>query len=188
MAIEEICRRSAEEFEKRLRSVPADAWDQTTKCCPDWTIRDLVNHVVNENKWVPPLLAGKTIADVGGSLDGDLLGDDPLNAYREASRQVLDAIGAEGARGRTVQLSSGPTSAENYVAEVVSDQIIHTWDLASSIGTGETLPDDILGFAGATLRPLAEMWRKGGALGPPVDVGDDADEQTKLLALLGRRA
>lgn len=188
MTVDEICRRASEEFEKRVRLVPADAWDQTTKCCPDWTIRDLVNHVVNENKWIPPLLAGKTIADVGSSLDGDLLGDDPVGAYSDASKEVLDAVGEAGALERTVQLSSGPTPADHYVSEVVSDQIIHTWDLASSIGKEETLPDDIRDFAAATLRPLAEMWRKAGALGPPVETPDDADEQTKLLALLGRRA
>jgi uncharacterized protein (TIGR03086 family) len=188
MAIQDTYRRSAEEFGARLQKVAPDAWDQTTRCCPDWTIRDLVNHVVNENKWIPPLLAGKTIADVGNSLDGDLLGNDPIQAYRRASTDVLDAMGRDGSLERTVQLSSGPTPAEHYLAEVLSDQIIHTWDLASSIGTGETLDPSLVEFAGATLRPLAEMWRAGGALGPPVEVDAGADDQTKLLALLGRRA
>ena len=188
MTVEDTYDRSVAEFQSRLQQVPRDAWDSTTRCCPDWTVRDLVNHVVNENKWIPPLIAGKTIEEVGNSLDGDLLGDDPLGAWRQASAEVRDAIRASGALERTVQLSSGPTPARDYLSEVLSDQIIHTWDLASSIGVGETLDRDLVEFAAATLEPLAEKWRAAGALGPPVDVGETADRQAKLLALLGRRS
>lgn len=188
MAVEDLYDRSVAEFENRLQQVPEDAWGKTTRCCPDWTVRDLVNHVVNENKWISLLVAAKTIEEVGNSLDGDLLGHDPLAAWRQASAEVRDAIRASGALERTVQLSSGPTPATEYLSEVLSDQIIHTWDLASSIGVGERLDPDLVEFAAATLEPLAEKWRAAGALGVPVDVGDSADRQAKLLALLGRRS
>ena len=35
--------------------------------------------------------------------------------------------------------------------------------------------------------PMDEVLRQSGQFGPKVDVPDDADEQTKLLAFLGRQ-
>ena len=48
-------------------------------------MRDLVNHVVGEDRWTVPLVEGRTIADVGSSLDGDLLGDDPTCVHVPAA-------------------------------------------------------------------------------------------------------
>ena len=186
--LDEHYRLGANAFSSRLELVPADAWTRTTRCCPDWTVHDLVNHVANETMWVPPLLRGETIVDVGDRFDGDLISSDPLDAWRRAANGVLDVISAPEALDRTVELSSGPTTGAKYVAEVFSDQIIHTWDLATSIDADPVLDPALVTFARQTLEPLAEMWRKAGALGPPVEVADDADDQTRLLALLGRRA
>jgi len=59
--------------------------------CDDWTVRELVNHVVSGNWWAEALAGGKTIAEVGDELDGDLLGDDPVAAY-DASAAVAAAV------------------------------------------------------------------------------------------------
>jgi len=186
--LDEHYRLGADAFGSRLELVPSEAWAQTTRCCPDWTVHDLVNHVVNETMWIPPLLLGETIADVGDRLDGDLISNDPLGAWRRASGDVLEAMAAPGALDRAVELSSGPTTGAKYMAEVLSDQIIHTWDLATSTDADPVLDPALVTFARQTLEPLAELWRQAGALGPPIEVADDADDQTKLLALLGRRA
>jgi uncharacterized protein (TIGR03086 family) len=188
MELERLYRLSIEEFSRRLQKVPGDAWDKTSKCCPDWTIRDLVNHVVGEFRWIPPLISGRTVEDVGDSLDGDLLGNDPLNAWMDAGTQLLVAMPSEDELERTVELSTGPASVRFYLSEVLSDQVIHTWDLASSIGTDEEIHSELLEFAGEFLEARVEEWRSYGVLGEPVEVPDDADEQTKLLALLGRRS
>jgi uncharacterized protein (TIGR03086 family) len=181
-------RLGADAFGSMLERVPSDAWARTTRCCPDWSVHDLVNHVVNETMWIPPLLKGETITDVGDRLDGDLISHDPVDAWRQAAGDVVEALAEPGTLDRTVELSSGPTTGAKYVAEVLSDQIIHTWDLATSIGADPVLDPTLVTFARQTLEPLAEMWRQAGALGPPVEVADDADDQTRFLALLGRRA
>jgi uncharacterized protein (TIGR03086 family) len=186
--IDDVYAHAASTFEDRLSRVPDGHWQQTSACCPDWTVHDLVNHVVNENRWIPPLIEGATMADVGDSLSGDLLGDDALRAYRDARAAVAASIRVPENMSRTVGLSSGPKLGSEYLAEVVADQIVHTWDLAASIDADTALPPELVDFATATLTPLAELWRSAGVLGPPVDVPDDADAQTKLLALLGRRA
>jgi len=47
----------------------------------EWTVRELLNHVVSGNLWVPELVGGLTIEEVGTRLDGDQLGADVLSAY-----------------------------------------------------------------------------------------------------------
>lgn len=59
----------------------------------------LVNHVVAKDRWTPPLLAGRTIADVGDRLDGDLLGADPDGAARAAAGEATAGV-AERLPGR----------------------------------------------------------------------------------------
>lgn len=57
------------------------SWTARTPCA-DWDVRQLVNHVVGEDRWTKPLVQGLTIAEVGDALDGDLLGEEPSVAAR----------------------------------------------------------------------------------------------------------
>ncbi len=50
-------RRSVEGWIARLEAVPDDCWDAPTPC-REWSVRDLVNHVVGEDRWTVPLLGG----------------------------------------------------------------------------------------------------------------------------------
>lgn len=156
--------------------------------CADWDVRALANHVVYELLWVPPLLDGLTIAEVGDRFEGDVLGDDPAGAYDAARRGALLAAGAPGARERTVHLSFGDFPGADYLGQVGSDVAIHTWDLARATSQDEDLGDDLVAAVHDFLAPQAEVWRAGGAFGPAVDTGPDATPQQRLLGITGRQA
>ncbi len=111
-------------FEQRLGAVGATEWNAATPC-DDWDVRTLVNHVVGELLWMPPLLEGKTIAEVGDRFDGDVLGSDPSTTYRSAAAAAQAAAFEPGAQERTVHLSFGDFPGSEYVGQVVSDVIIH---------------------------------------------------------------
>src|SRR4029450_987382 len=114
--------RSVELFLERVRAVPDDAWEGPTPSAP-WTVRDLVNHVVGEDRWTAPLMAGKTIAEVGDSLDGDPLGGGPVQAAEHAGKEAVAAFGEPGAADRTVHLSFGDTPATEYAWQLVADAV-----------------------------------------------------------------
>ncbi len=84
MDLNTLYHRTVEAWADRVNAVDPGQWDDPTPC-RDWTVRDLVNHVVGEDAWTVPLVEGKTIADVGSTLDGDLLGDDPVRAALDAA-------------------------------------------------------------------------------------------------------
>ena len=180
-------RQALEEFGQRVERVPSNAWASPTPCA-DWDVRTLVNHLVGELRWLPPILAGKTIEEVGDQFDGDLLGDDPAATYRAATSEAIAAAEQPGVLGRTVHLSFGDVPGTEYLAQVTSDLTIHSWDLARGAGLETRLDRELVGAVYEFMAPQADAWRGAGAFGPVVDVGKDADAQERLLAITGRRA
>ena len=178
--------RAVNGFGARVAAVGADQWHLPT---PDdgWDVRALVNHLVVEDLWAPLLLDGRTIAEVGDRFDGDQLGDDPLAAWSAASAAAVAAAGTQGALERTVHVSFGDIPGREYLSQLVADHVIHAWDLARAVAGDERLDPELVEFVHGSLAPQADSWRAAGAFGPKVVVADDADLQTRLLALTGRR-
>ncbi|MDF6046154.1 TIGR03086 family metal-binding protein [Streptomyces sp. JH14] len=175
-------------FTDRVHAVRDDQWSAATPCT-QWSVRDLVAHLTTEQLWVPPLVTeGRTVAEVGDAVDGDVLGDDPAAAWDRAAADARTALAAPGALERTVNLSYGDTAADAYCAQMISDAVIHAWDLSRAIGADERLPEELVGFTRREVGPYAKGLSQTGLFAPAVETTEDADPQTELLALLGRRA
>ncbi|MFF3069246.1 TIGR03086 family metal-binding protein [Kitasatospora sp. NPDC057904] len=172
-------------FGEQVRLIGPGQWDAPTPCT-DWSVRDLVNHLTGEQLWIPELLMGATVAEVGGRFDGDVLGDDPVAAWTAAADAARHAFAVPGATGLTVHLSFGDVSGQYYLDQVTTDLVIHAWDLAEGVGHPTRLPAGLVDFALAALGGYGDLSGTG-AFAPPVPVPDDADPQTRLLALTGRR-
>lgn len=181
----ELFSRSTRRFTERVAGVAADDWTKPTPC-DDWDVRALVNHVTNEQLWAPHLVAGETIADVGDRYDGDVLGDDPATAWRDAlARSVSAFAGAD--LDAPVHLSYGDEPCREYLTQMLTDAEVHGWDLATATGQDTTLDLDIASLLWDTWSSREDVVRGSGMFGDQVPAPDDADVATKLLALLGRR-
>jgi uncharacterized protein (TIGR03086 family) len=183
MDVVELHRRASNEFVRQVAAVRAEQWGDPTPCS-DWDVRTLVNHVVGEERWTVPLMAGRTIADVGDSLEGDLLGDDPADAAAEAARAAQEAVIEPVLTGATVQLSYGEEQAAEYVYQLTADHLIHGWDLAVAIGSEPELDPAVVDGVAAWFKDREELYRGGGAIGDRVDT-DDGPEAA-LLGAFGR--
>ncbi len=176
------------EFDRRVAQIRDDQWGADTPC-PDWDVRALVAHLVDELRWLPYLLDGGTIDQAGDRFAGDPLGDDPRAAWREHAGTASSAAHAEGALDRHVHLSYGETSARDYLWQLTCDLAVHAWDLARGIGADEVLDHELV------RRIHAEAEKEPGTLGSvpglfaePVHAPAHADLQARMLALYGRRA
>jgi uncharacterized protein (TIGR03086 family) len=167
--------------------VGGDQWSLTTPC-PDWSVRQLVNHIVTGNWWVKELVGGKTIDEVGDRYDGDVLGSDPVATYDESAAAAEAAFLAPGAMDAPCAVSYGPVPGRVYCGHRLVDVLIHGWDVAAATGQDTTLPQDLVDACAAVVAPEHEMLVASGMFGGHVDLPDDADAQTRLLASLGRRA
>ena len=186
-ALVDLFARSIEEFGSRVQLVEEDQWEKPTPC-GDWNVHDLVNHLVYEDVWAPPLFEGQTIEQVGDRFDGDLLGGAPHKAWEEASTGALAAAGAPGALSKPVHLSSGDQPGAEYLGQLLNDHVIHAWDLARAIGADDTLDPELVEMLYDKMKPMEDTLKQSGAFGDRVEVPDDADTQTKLLAVMGRQA
>ncbi|MFG1876713.1 TIGR03086 family metal-binding protein [Sphaerisporangium sp. NPDC049003] len=175
-----------DEFGLRVAMINNDAWNAPTPCS-EWSVRDLVNHLVVEQLWVPPLLAGRTVADVGDRFDGDQLGEDPVGRWTEASVGAQHALAEPGALDREVHLSYGTVDARRYCMEMAADLAVHAWDLARGLGADDRVDPELMAEVYDYLSPMAGALAGSGMFGEPVPVPDDAGPQARTLALTGRR-
>ena len=182
--VREIYARSSAAFGERVHAVDG-RWNTPTPL-PGWTVRQLVNHLVNEERWTPPLLSGATIEEVGSRFDGDLLGDDPVAVFDDAAAAALAAVRADGALGGTVHLSFGDHPAREYAMQLAADHLVHAWDLARAIGADETLDTDAVTAVREWFDAMETTYRDAGVIGPRVELPADANEQATLLAMMGR--
>ena len=139
-------RRASEGFVDRARKIGPEQWSGPTPCT-EWDVRTLVNHVAGEYLWVPEMLAGKTIADVGDRLDGDLLGDDPLQTLMNSGFRaaLIDAINTLPER-------------EKILMGLYYEQEMNLKEIGAVMGVSESRVCQIHGQALVRLRARLAEW------------------------------
>lgn len=167
-----------------IMQIKASDWNNVTPCT-EWNLHDLVNHMVVEVAWIPDLIDSKTIDEIGNKYDGDLLGKDPLLAWSRYVKKARTAVD-KADLSTPVHLSYKDTTAGDYIGEVASDLLIHSWDVAKSINTNDKLPNDMIEQFYNGIKPHIPELQKMGIYHKSIKVDNNASTQTKLLALLGR--
>jgi uncharacterized protein (TIGR03086 family) len=180
----ELFSRSIDRFVDRVSQVDAGQWPLPTPCS-EWDVQALVNHIAYEQLWAPHLVAGETIEQVGDRYDGDVLGSEPLATLRQAAERSVAAFAAADLDA-DVHLSYADVPCREYLTQMLTDAEVHGWDLATATGQPRALDPEVV----AVLLPVVEeqeaMLRESGLFGEAVPIPDDAEQETKLLAVLGR--
>jgi uncharacterized protein (TIGR03086 family) len=145
-----------------------------------------VGHLVEENRWTPPLLAGRTIAEVGDELSLDLLGDDPQGAWAASAVDAGEAVARPDALDATTHLSFGDVPGAEYVRQLTADLLVHAWDLARATGGDERLDADVVAAVAEWFDAHEAVYRAAGVIGPAVRLPEGASAQDRLLARFGR--
>lgn len=186
MQLAELHERAAETCGRIIGRITEDQWGQPTPCS-DWNVRQLVNHIVSENYWVEPLLEGKTIEEVDDRFDGDVLENDPIGAYEASAKSATTAAFRPGALDAPVAVSYGPIPGAVYVGHRLVDLVVHGWDVAEATKQDTNIEYELADAVLEIVEKEQDELQASGAFGTPIQVGPDADAQTRLLAILGRR-
>ncbi len=168
------------EFSLRLDAVTD--WDAPTPDT-DWNVHDLVRHVVEEQQWVPYLLAGRSISQARRSIER--LRDDLKAEWQLYSFAATEAWRAANADVR-VSLSYDTVPVAEYLREQVCDVAIHSWDLARAVGADEALHPDLVAAVWTVFEPQRDALVASGLYASPIPFPDDAPLQWQLLAITGR--
>ena len=167
-----------------VEGVPPDRWAAPTPC-EGWTVRTLVGHLAAEHLWAPRLLGGESMDDVGDAYDGDVLGEDPVAAWRSAITASLLAWGDVRDPARTVEVSVGPIPLAEYAAQMLVDLVVHGWDLAVATDQPYTPAAEAVAEALAYEEPRVDAGGLEGLFAAPVPTGSRAPLD-RLVAMLGR--
>jgi uncharacterized protein (TIGR03086 family) len=174
------------EFERRLRSVTGDQWTWSTPCS-EWTVRDLVNHVVSSARLYVLMLNGCSREQARAELDAEVLGDDPVGAFESYSTALVAAFQRPDALEHQCEHPFGDLSGRRLLRGRAADVTFHTWDLAKAIGADERLDDRLVELALEVFLPSADRFLAAGAVAAPTGPTDESvPPQVRLLRLAGR--
>ncbi|MER6988713.1 TIGR03086 family metal-binding protein [Saccharopolyspora hirsuta] len=157
-----------------------DQWSDQTPCA-DWTVRDLINHLVQVNESFSAQLHDRTPPGP----DADLLGDDPVGAYRRSAAELVGSLDRSG----NAQAAPGPLGVSTGAERVqlrLADLLAHGWDLARATGQEVGFPEDVVEQALVFVRGRLDAAPRADRFGEARPVAEDAPVVDRFAAFLGR--
>jgi uncharacterized protein (TIGR03086 family) len=182
-------RRAQDDFDAVLAAVRPDQWDAPS-ACSEWTVRDVAGHVIWGQRQMRAWATGADYADgrgaPGAPHPGELTGPDPVAVWRAARAESVSALTPE-ALGRTTSITGmGEVSIAAIVTLLTTDFVAHTWDIGHPLGMAVRLDPALVTLAFDWAR--SNMVRRPGFFGLELTPPAGSDEQTRMLAFLGRAA
>lgn len=148
--------------------------------CTDWTVQDLLDHLVGGTAYLQSAIAGANPETPSGTTADDFRSgrDELLAALSDPAaleRKCLSPLGFEWTVGQAT-------------AGTFMDALVHTWDLAVALGQPTPLDPELVETCIAMFLPdMPEHGRAAGLIAPAVPVAADASAQDRLLGAMGRR-
>ena len=147
-------------------------WAKPTTC-PEWTVRDLVDHAMHWQAMGAGVFGATGVSP----------GDDWSTIQPALAEALADPANLEGNAE-----AFGDMPKQGVAGLVIGDLLVHSWDLARALGADETLPAEAVEATLMGLQRLPEeMLRSDTMFGAAVEVGADANAQDQLLGFVGRQ-
>ena len=167
-----VLRRALDQLAALVADVPPGASGDPTPC-GEWTVRDLVDHVVAAPTRFARMLRSEPI---DWSAPTPPAGDDPAGAFRAHAADLLSAW----------RDSSGPVEVAGLDWQC-AELAVHTWDLATALRASTGALDPQVAERGlGSMQDNLTPENRGPAFGPPQPVADGADAYGRIAAFAGR--
>ncbi|MBE9376204.1 TIGR03086 family protein [Saccharopolyspora sp. HNM0983] len=150
--------------------------------CTDWTVRQLVNHLVGIIHVFAALLSDRTPPRSAA----DHLGDSPKDAYRDSAEALQAVFDQPGVLERTYHGPLGAATGAERLQIRLYDLLAHGWDLAQATGQPGEPPDDLAEQALAFAQTQLSEQDRNARFAPAQFVTSDAPAIERLVAFLGR--
>lgn len=196
MPVTTVFVRSDRALERVVLQVGEDQWDRPVPA--DFrtmhpsdeqpTLREVIGYHASDEAWVPDMLAGRTMEQVGPTAyDGDLLGADPKASFSRLVDQGVAAAERVEDLEQPVHFSYGDWSTEEALWHLTSFRALRAVDIARVIGVDDTLEPELVQALWDGFSERADQWRQFGVFPEPIEVAQDAPLQQRLLGLTGLR-
>jgi hypothetical protein len=166
---------------EQLDLAAPESW--TTDKSP--TLRGVLAAHIRDEAWVPDVLAGKTMAEVGDAWKGDLSGTDPIASYDHYNDLATAAVSAPLKDGQIAHLSYGDFPVGTFFEHTSFYRGFQAPLIAKLAGIRFAMSDDLIDLLWSAVEPQIEQLRAIHVFGPPVEVPDGSDREALLLGMTG---
>jgi uncharacterized protein (TIGR03086 family) len=165
-----------------------DQWTLPTPCA-GWTLHDLLSHMTTENHGFAAAARGETTSR--DAWTAVTFSDDPRRDYAASADEVLTAFADPAPEFWLPNVSETfRFPATQAMGFHLLDYVVHTWDVAASLGRTIALEDDLVAAAQEVAdRDVPDNERRqrpGAGFQPAVKVPGEETPLARLLAFLGR--
>jgi uncharacterized protein (TIGR03086 family) len=168
-------------MEDLIDRIAADQWTAPTPCT-EWSVRDLVNHLVGTNLVFVAMFEESPMPERGA----DRLGADPAGAYRRSAAALQAAAARPGVLERSQTTPVGAATGAERLRWRIADLLVHGWDLVQATGVVAELPSDLVEQALTLARAQLPRQPRAGRFADPQPIPDNAPAIDQLAAFTGR--
>lgn len=149
------------------------------------TLRGILALHARDEAWVPDVIAGRTIDEVGDAWDADLLGEDPIADYDAINDLATAAVEPVTDLTAVAHMSYGDYPLSVYFEHTSYYRAFQAVAIAKLIGVDFRMSEALVDALWETAVPQAEQLREWQVFGAEVPVPEGSDRQTRLLGLTG---
>lgn len=177
--------RAQDAFARVLAEVDPGSYGASTPCA-EWTVRDLVDHVVGGNNRAG---AGHPGRGGGDGMDGVPEGADPAAAFAASAERANAVFAAPDGMVRGFELPFGTLPGSVYIGMRTVDVLVHAWDLAVATGQPTDLDPELSRTCLETARGRVQSSFRGPGrpFGPEQACPPGCTAADELAAFMGRR-
>ena len=162
-----------------LGELSKDQWTEQS-ACPGWSRADVVSHLIGSQR--------EFFARHGLRLGGEPDISDPAAAWQSHRQNVADLLTDPDVAGLRFDGWFGPTTVGSTINDFYGfDMLVHGWDVLAGTGADRVFSDSELDELEAAIGVFGDQLYAEGICRGPLSAPENADRQTRILALLGRR-
>jgi len=165
---------------------PADL-DAPTPCL-DYSLRDLLGHLVAVEGRIAHIAAGGQPFDVPSVVSG-IADDGWVDAWASGRRRIDTVLADDTVLEGTIAHPARVMPARLALFAYVSEVAVHGWDLAVAVGRRDVLDESLATVVLGAVQAALPAHPRGGAIpfAEVVAVGADATPYDRLVAWMGRQ-
>jgi uncharacterized protein (TIGR03086 family) len=175
-------RRAQDAFAGVLANVSPNQLDAPTPCS-EWTINDLIDHVLGGNEHVGIWS--------GGNEEPPARPDDVVAAHRATAAAAQEVFARPDGMSTKFKLPFGEIPGQVFIGMRTSDVLTHAWDLAAATGQSTDLDPELAAEQLAAVRARGfvspEFRGSGKPFGDEQPCSSERPPADQLAAFLGRK-
>ncbi len=179
--------RALRDLQAVVEMVEGDQWEAQSPC-EEWKAVDVVGHSVGSLRMVSTLATTGKLAMQYSEWPSSrvLAGDDPKAVFATALETTARDLTPENL-AKVVDGPTGRVPLDQFLPACILDVSVHTWDLSQAIGYDVQLDPELVHALLDGVKPFDAMLRQPLLYAAKVEPPEGADEQTQLMAFLGRK-